>query len=376
MPHRYANLLVISLLFLGPPYVVAGNVAREDALTLALVCLGFLLHQRGKPYASLAITGLGVVVHPNAIYYFLALGGCTALSLSKHWRRPSTFEWTVILPCVAATAISAAFVLRHWNYFLLDFWGLGLAAQASRNPLQAISQLSNLLICGWVSILFSASLRWDRRWLLVLLFGLCSLLPPLLNREMWYAIYRVTGFGMLALTSVHFITMGLVSRLSFAGRRWREAIAILTSLPFLYYSWSQRDIEGPHNYPYDMEWKGGGGMAMQTADIPWITDEDIDRVTQLILDKTGPHTETVIEFSNYGCDSVFFKDALDGYRIIHPVYTSFGGDIIVFHVSRYHPTWVRNVLTEQMKGYGIDPEQPIYMRDTTEKWYIQHKSAD
>lgn len=371
LPFRSPNLLVVSLLYLGPPFVVAGNVVREDALTLALVGLAFLLFQRRRPLASLAVAGLGVVVHPNALYFFLALLCCAVWLLRKRWIRPTLPDWIIMGLCGAGILASAVFVFRHWDFFILDFFGPGLSAQASRSPMNTLVRPGNILTYIWFATLVAVAFRRDRRWLLLLLFGMCCLLPHWLNQEMWYAVYRVTGYGMLMLASIRFLVMGIARVILVRKAAFQELLALLLALPFLYASRAYGDIEGPRGYPRDMEWRGGGGMAMASPEVPYLTQADIEAMAGKIRDQLREQAGTIVEFTKLGGDSLFFAEALPEYQIRQRVYTSQGGDIMVFHLSRYQPKWVRDRVHDQMTQYGVDVNQPIYLRDGTEKWYIQ-----
>ena len=370
LPRRYISYPLLALFFLGSSYVVAGNVVREDALTIALICLGFLLFQHGRSLSSVAIASLAVVVHPNAIYFFAVLAvGAAAILIKQRQAHLDYWDWSILLLCGAGVAASAVFMFRHWHLFLMDFFGPGLANQASRNPLGRLTQIPNIAAYIWFILLFVGSWRRDPRWRLPLLLGACCLIPPIVNGEMWYKIYHVTAYCTLIIASIQF-SVAMVQRHLQPNRAWLLVPAtIIVAIPFLLFARKQKFIEGPLGFPHDMEWNGG--MCMQGNGIPFLTENDIEMVSRLVRTAINEDPRAIIEFGNLGCDSLFFQEALRGFEIRHRVYTSQGGDVIVFHVSRYHPLWVRNLLYDQMARYGVDISAPEYVRDETEKWYIQ-----
>lgn len=368
LPRPYLSLPVIALFFLGSSYVVAGNVLREDTLTMALAVSGFYAMVVGRPVMSVGLAGLAVVVHPNGIYFLAPVLSVTVYQALRRELHVSRIDLLCFIACSAGVLASGLFVLRHWDFFILDFFGAGLGVQSQRDPLGSISSTGSIVAGAWFAILFLWSISMERRWLLPLTFGFCCLAPPILNQEMWYSVYRVTAFMVLVV-----VTTQLVAS---AADRWFPArlkafagiAGACAALPLLVFSLRHGFIEGPRNYPQDMTW--GWGMRMMSEDVPYITGDDIREVSEIIRADIGDLEGATAEFHNLGGDSVFFKKALEGIQIRHRVYTESGGHVMVFHVSRYQPEWFRRQLIEVISSRGVDLEHPAYVRDETEKWYV------
>ena len=105
--------------------------------------------------------------------------------------------------------------------------------------------------------------------------------------------------------------------------------------------------------------------------VPYLTDADRQNVASLVMDRAGSHPNPVIEFPATG-DSFLFIDALPPHaRPLLRIGASQEAQVVVFHLSRYIPSWVQNVILPQMEAYGINPSTPDYERDQTEQWFVR-----
>lgn len=372
MPMPWLSYPIVGAYFLGSSYVVAGNIVREDALTIALAVAAYVLLQREQVFKAACIASLAVLVHPNGLYFLLPLLAVLVYEWVTRGVRLKQSDVVLAIVCGACVAASACLVISNWTHFMSDFFGAGLGVQSQRDPAGSIASPGSIVAYLWFGILFAAAYFLDRRWMIPLTFGLCCLAPPILNQEMWYAVYRVTAFMTLIVVTVQMVAL--------LGRRvlpatWSVApgvAGIACALPLLVFSLKHGFIEGPRGYPADMTW--GWGMRMEEAGVPYLEQGDVDAVAGLLRLELASVAEPVAEFHNLGADSLFFKAALQGIQVRHRVYTEHGGHVIVFHVSRYQPSWFQSQLLEAMTSRGVDLAQPAYVRHETEKWYILRTS--
>lgn len=374
LPWRHAGVAVAGLFFLAPVHVVAGNVARPEALVLLLVTLGYWSLMKRRPIPAIFLCGLGVIVHPNALYFLLGAVLYVAVD-PRQWRRlwPLTrTDWAVAIGCSLPVLLSAWMIGRIWEHWF-GFFQIQIAHNVTYDPVGKLADFRWwLVLLGGLCL---AARRFRSPAAVWLLYGLAALMVFLMGGEMWYEIYKITGF-MAMLT-------GGAALLVHAGRagaaRWpvrRIPIAVVSGAAALLYLWGLGQfnyrhgfVTGPRNYPQKLSW--GWGMTMADPEVPYITAADKQAVVALAMAAAGDHPAPVIEFPGTG-DSFLFIDALPASaRPFLRIRNQSESHVMVFHLSRYIPKWVQKGIRLRMEGMGIEVDAPDLVRHGTEKWYVR-----
>jgi hypothetical protein len=375
LPWRLPLLAVAGLFFLGPAHVVAGNMARPDALALLLVTLGYWWLAKEQPVKAVFVCGLGVIIHPVALYFLLGALGYVGTSPAL-WRTCwplKRSDWAVVAICTIPVLLSAWMIGSIWEWFYHDFFVVGLSHNLTYDPLAKLSGFRWWLL--WMGAMVVAGRRWSPPAAAWALYGAVALLASLMGGEMWYDLYKMTGF-MVMLTGG---TALLVHAGRAAAARWPRrqpflaaaaaavAVAYLAGLGHLTYR--HGFITGPRNYPQKLSW--GWGMTMPDPEVPYITEADKQSVAALAMAVAGDHPAPLVEFPATG-DSFLFVSALPPpARPLLRIRTEVDSQVVVFHLSRYIPDWVQKSIRRQMDERGIDPGDPDLVRDGTEKWYVR-----
>ena len=381
LPWRHFLLCMAGLFFLAPAHVVAGNMARPDGIVLLMVSIAYWRLVKNRPTQAVFLCGLGVIVHPNALYFFLGALFYTTITPAL-WHRiwPLTrTDWIFIVCCSLPVLMSATKIWSLWDLFYHDFFVVGLSHNLSLNPLKRWVDFRWWLIL--LGILFAGGRLLHHRVAIWGLYGLVGLMVWVMGGEMWYDVYKMTGFMVMWTGGVACILLfGDWGSARLQGRKVAlvAAKSIATAIALLYLlllgnlNYRHGFIPGPVNYPQKLGW--GWGMIMADPAVPYITPEDKQIVSNLALGIAGEHPNPLIEFPATG-DSFLFIDSLpDHARPMMRIRTKVPSQVVVYHLSRYIPGWVQVGIIEQMKSMGIDPNHPDHVRDQTEKWFVREST--
>lgn len=192
--------VAVALWLVAPRVVLMSDIARMEALLLAVAGGALLAAARGRWPLALAVAAAAPLVHPTGVLLLVALG----LPLLV-WRlplRPTRAE--AVLLVAAATAL----VAEAWRF--LANWDLArdhLAYQVQRKANRPVAQLDPP---GWVVLALSGvggawsllrrRLDDPRAPVRVALFGVAGALAVvhLVGQEMWYEVLGVETAALLA----------------------------------------------------------------------------------------------------------------------------------------------------------------------------------
>jgi hypothetical protein len=381
LPWKIPLAAIAGLYFLASAHVVAGNVARPDAFMLLIATLGYWFLMNDRPIPAVFLCGLGVIVHPNALYFLAGAVGYTASSpaLRRRLWPPTRGDRIAMVLCLIPVLLSAGLIWSIWEWFHADFLVAALSANLAYDPLDKLADFR-----GWLALmggLFLAARLQRLPSAVWMLYGLAALLVSLMGGEMWYEVFKATGFMVMITggTAILWQTARsngrrLSARLLPGGRSaYIDAVtgglALLYLLGLLHMNYRHGFVPGPRNYPQKLTW--GWGMAMASPEIPYLTQADLERVVDLALAAAGDHAEPIIEFPATG-DSVLFAPALPlPARPLLRIRTDAESHVVVFHLSRYIPPWVQKGILRRMEEWNISESDPDYVRDDTEKWYVR-----
>ena len=373
-PWRSLWLALSGLFFLAPVHVVTANVARPGALVLLIVTLGYWRLSKGAPLQAIFLCGLGVIVHPNALYFLLGALAYVGLApeLWPRVRRPTRTDGVVMALCAVPVLLSGWMILRIWEHWV-GFFRIQLEHNATYGPAVKLAGFRWWLVGAAGGALAARGLRLPAA--IWLVYGLAALLAALLGGEMWYEVYKLTGL-MTLLAGGPVVLWQLGRRL---GARWPSRplgracagtgwiLAAVCLLALLEMNLRHGFLVGPRNYPRKLSW----GVVMADPGVPYVTPNDKRIVAELAVKAAGDHPAPIVEFPGTG-DSFLFIEALP--RPARPrlaILTATRGQVAVFHLSRYLPPMLAQRVRAELARWSIDEAQPDYERDGTEKWYVR-----
>jgi hypothetical protein len=373
MTRRYGypilSLLLCGFFLLSSHFVVTGNTARMEPLLLLVVCLGFLLMQKGKDWRGLALLLSAPLIHLNGLY-FLA-GGVALFFLSgrfRHRKLTRADASGLILVAVAWLAYAVCVGL-HWQEFVQGM-SFQFGRKAQRDIVKAFLTEQNMLFWLVVALCLAYSLREKLEAASLLALGAPAALVYKLGQEMWYYIFDSISFLTLSIV-VLAVARDLATKMPSRTRLIRYAIVPVTMLLLLAWLWAGGRIPSPIHYPSNLTWLG---MTMPREGVPYLQDSDMGQVRAL-LDSLRPQDPPMQVRFFPRADALFFHD-MDGeqIRFSQPIFYSTAPDVYVIHLSRYLPKWWSEVIAQELQAAGIDPESDadvLVQRDDTEIWYYR-----
>ncbi|MBQ7251570.1 MAG: hypothetical protein IJS32_03100 [Kiritimatiellae bacterium] len=362
-PWPWLSAFVVSLFLLGADSVIAGNMARPEAMIWMLATWGFALLDRGKTGQGLLLVALAINLHILGIVFFsgaLCIAGVQSFDRIRA-KRP----WTTREKCWIALAAVTASALVLYNASRFDSTVFTAATQEDTSSIWrrlGISYRWFWLAIGGVAWLHCAFRKRDH--LCCLSLALLGLLPLVLRSQMWYAVYEQQGFGMLLL-SLSWVA-GDLFRGGFPRiARFASAAVAVGMLVFAYrFGW----ITGPRNYPEKLQW--GWGMTIEKTPPVYLSQEDKNAILGEISRHLDGRPRPVRVFFCPEADGLFFHGILpDGVIPYQGVRTDVMGDMAVFRFSRHMPEWARNQhVRKLLTAYDGGEVFPFRTRDGTESW--------
>jgi energy-converting hydrogenase Eha subunit C len=228
---------LLALWLVSPGVVIAGNIARMEALVLALVGAGVFAAAAGRWPVALAVAAASVLVHPIGVVVFLAFV-LAALAHRGHVRlRPTALEWGLAGAVLVAFTAEAAWFAAHLPT-VVDHLGFQLARKASRSPTPGALAAQSIAV-GLVAAALSV---WARRWLTEARASVLTALAALtagfaavfaVGQEIWYAFLRTEGVLLLAGLAVLVVAARHRPRVRPGPRRQRAAAVGVAGLSVL-----------------------------------------------------------------------------------------------------------------------------------------------
>lgn len=352
--------IAISLYFLSENMTIAGNIARPEALMVALVLAGYWMLVKERPWSSVSLLGIACLVHPVGPVF---LGLAALVYLRQHGLKipqPAKQEYGWLVVAMGSVTATVVFLATHWNWvwndlqvglnFLPLTWGERLANLS--HPRQFIPALvaTALPLVAWKmkpSLFLMAMLGWAF-WFI-----------PVFRPEMWYSVYTACSYAILTVVLIEIAAC-------YAPAKYRTAASAATWGAVILGAQLQGHITDPRHYPDYMWWRH---MTIRTA-IPYIQPSDCNTISNALVAASADHPGGYVQFFPGG-DGLLFMDRLPANWI--PAYHGFLGirpAAIIFHLSLLtYPGFSESTLA-QMDKNGVDLQTPTFSRNETEKWYV------
>jgi hypothetical protein len=246
---RFHASIILSLFFLGGHTAIAGNIARPEALVLALSLSGCWMAREGRPWTAAALLLLGCLAHPAA--WFLSAAAAGGYLHEEGWRCPAPqkrdWPWMALAAlCFLALAIYVGMRWRWvWNdlqvgiNFLHQTWGQRLATLKSPwNGIPAAIVLALPVVTFRLRRpLFSLALLATALWFL-----------PIYRPEMWYSVYAAFAYAFAAVVIIELAARHLPP----AARRFGQPVVLGA---ILLGAFVLGHVPDPRHYPSYFWWR-------------------------------------------------------------------------------------------------------------------------
>jgi hypothetical protein len=305
LPRRpLVGSVVAALWLLHPAVIAVGNVARMEALLLALVLAGFVALDRDRAPLGLAALALAAAVHPNGFVF--AVAAVIWLGATRTRVRPRDALERVAL-ALGMLAFAAAWIVTVTGDGFADDVRYQLARKADRDLLSPWLDRRALVAFLTTATLLLPERRRERG--LLLAAALAALVVRNVGREMWYAAFDPLFYGLTAfalLDAAHTLRRGIAPTI---------AVAIALALT----AWPERPA---------LHWRG---MTLHAA--PYVTPDTRHHVADTLRGRG------TIEVIPHG-DAALFLDRHD-VAFVDPVRHPFTPDATLLHLSDQQPRHVQ-----------------------------------
>ncbi len=352
--------IMLSLFYLGGPATIAGNIARPEALVLALSLAGFWMLLEKRPWTAASMLVLASIVHPAA--WFLAAAAAVGYlrEYSWHWPRPDKSDIPWVLLAFGCTVAMASYLALRWDWvwsdmqvsihFLPMTWAQRLMPQISLwHGIPALLVLSLPLVTFRMRRpLFSLSLLATALWFI-----------PVYRQEMWYAVYTAFSYAIAAFILVEIAARHLPARMQRIGRPGVFAAVILGGFILGH-------VPDPRHYPLYFWW-----WHMTIRDRPdYIHDSDYAAIAAALETRPAGPKDARVQFYPAGDGTLFLDRLPEPWIPYFPSFTDIPPTAIVFHQTRLAYPGYALLVSNAMQSRGVNPEYPVHARDETEKWFM------
>lgn len=216
-----------ALWLVGPPILLAGNVARPEALVICLALFGLVAALSHRWLASVSVAVLALFVHPLIALPALVAGWLALLAP----REARVRRAELVLPALALLLALAELIrfLAHRDAYLAD-WTYQLSRKSAREVGALPLLLFALVAFGALAPLAArfararagesptppAATTSARTAAALATVGLSAILVQAYGQEMWYASVRFTGVALLLLAATTLLHRSYVSPLLLA----------------------------------------------------------------------------------------------------------------------------------------------------------------
>ncbi|MDP9123115.1 MAG: hypothetical protein M3N82_00680 [Pseudomonadota bacterium] len=194
------RIVFIALVFLVPSSLVVSNVARMEAMILALG-LGVLAATLANRFVlAVALVLLGALIHPNGVYFGLPMVFAMTLrrrEFMEQVRRTVALDWAVLILAVVSVALYGAYIVQNLDGFRIDM-AFQFTRKLERVPFYHNVKALVLLILA-LAVTVGFLWRKSQSQAIVAAFAAAMILIAVNGQEMWYQVFRNVGVGTLML---------------------------------------------------------------------------------------------------------------------------------------------------------------------------------
>jgi len=337
--------------------IIAGNMARPEALVIALALAGYWMLARNRPWSAVSLLTLVCLVHPVGAFF---IGAAALAFLRLHGLKiphPRRSEWGWMAVALASGIAMIGFWATQWSWVWNDLQvGLTFMPMTWGERLAHLRPIRQLIPAVIATAMVGITWRMRPTLFVMAVLGWVFWFLPVFRPEMWYEIYTTFSY---VFTTVILIEIAA----EHAKGKYRTAGPLLTMGVLLLAANRQGQITDPRHYPDYLWWHH---MRIRTAP-SYIDPADQTAVSQAL--QAVPEGGWVL--FHPGGDGLLFMDRLPtNWVSIYPSFVEIEPDARVFHLSALaYPGYTKRTL-EQMEQYGVDVETPTFSQDGTERWYV------
>jgi hypothetical protein len=384
----YVMLLITALIFLSPPFVAAGNVARMDALLLLVICVAFLFLQQGDVWKALSLLAFSPLIHPNGFYFALSGAGYTVV---QTWNQViisraavelrhieptedklkfqfTKFDFILISLVLTAWLGYGIYVALHWDSFLNDM-AFQFQRKGDRDILASLSlRRTALLLVVLALAAYAAYQKMNIQFLVWL--AIPAWIIKKIGLEMWYGIYDLI-FYIIVSALVFAIAKDIADRY-LTTEIWRDLTLTITVILLCLWHFGSDRIISPFDASYQ-EVKIGRWYAVD--DPPYWTDEDRAAVQNFLQESLKSKKPLAVQFHPEADAMLFNQLRPEGITFSQQYFSERKPDVYVIHLSKYMPDFWAKTNAAIFSEIGLDTaiRAASYMRNGTEKWYFLNR---
>lgn len=367
--HRWIALVLTGLFFLNSRFLACGNIARMEALLLAVVLGGFLLIQRRHHMLGVALLAVAPLIHFNGGYFLLfgvlyVVIRCPRRDLKLQWNRWTIAALTAVAMAWAGYVLLAVF---NWESFIQD-----MGFQFTRKgTVDFWSEITSLHYVIEVAVMLScwAYAYWHRLKVVELLFLIIPawLIWPI-GHELWYQVIQHLGYLGISILTMHVVMHFALNVTRANGSWWRSTVMVVFLVVVIGWNYRYERIEAMWQYPQSADL-----VTMDAcAEIPYFTPRDRATIADFVMQLSRECGGLEVEFQPNADEFLILDLEHHGVRFVCPLFERRWPDLVVVHDSRHLPDWWKFGKGQLARGgLTLDSLDHVWhSRDSTERWYF------
>ncbi len=366
----YLSYAIAGWFYLNANFVACGNIARMEALLLAVVLFSFYLLYSQRTLVGIALLALTPLIHPNGFYFLLAGIAHVVLEYRLGDERPKFSKGAIVVfaGVVICWVLYGVQCASDWAAVKSDL-AFQFSRKGERSIFTTLLSWDNLALGVTLILALLLGLYRNRNRLLLLGPAAAAWISYVVGFEMWYKVLWSLSALIVSVLLLESLTEFLSSRSSARRRVFQLGLVGLASIVVCGWHYFREDLELPVHYPYEMRF-----FEMSTPDgTPYILESDKQNVRGIIAAESSARPITVQFFPR--AEALLYLDMRSPrVQFSDPLFYSRKPDLCVFHESKYlPPRWLR-FLSSDMREVGLDPNDRArhvgFERDNHERWYI------
>ena len=349
-----------SLFFLNAHCAIAGNVARPEALVVALALAGFWLLLVDRPWRAASVLGLACLVHPAAWFPAMAAAAAFLREHGRRWPAPSRRDWPWLAFAAGCALAMAAHLALRWEWVWNDLQvGIQFLHQTWPERLAGLLR-PRLGIPALVAFALPvAAFRAKRPLFDLSLLGLAFWFLQFYRPEMWYFVYTSTFYALAAIVLLELAARFLPPAALAPGLAAVAAALVLVS-------YLQGYVPDPRHFPRYLWWRH---MTIRTEPA-YLHPADVHAVPALRGARGTASAPALFQFPPGPKGALFHRRLPSPWIPFYPSFTQRRPDAVVVHVSRLAFPGFNQSAERALERLGMDPAAPGHVRDQTEKWFV------
>lgn len=351
-------IIIAGLVFISASCIIAGNVARMEALQLTVSLAGFVVLQTRRYVLSISILSLGLFIHPAGAIFLL--GSLVYMVIHRHAMLIRKVDYFFLVLVFVVGSVYINFLYNNIGYLILDFQAQ-IDTRSSSSLLSKLLQIPiSIYVLAGFSLLFVAVIAYRHRTQkpgILLILGITLVFIRLVGRSFWYNCY--SSFGILLI----FISIYTLL-LKFLDSKISEPIytRLISCVLLLIVLFGLGIIKIP--YSNKVKWQG---MYIGSSD--YITTYQRDEIVKNLKAYISTEKKIKLYFVPEG-DGVLFQNQLPAnWKHFFPIFTESSPDYYIIHKSPYSGS----TYTSRISKILLTKNIKLIFFDKNDEWYLAKK---